>query len=158
GLLRRKRTPEYILLRTFGRPINKKMDTAFNAVTVASLAVDSRVDAGTADAQGGAAWPESAPVAGGLYVGLATATTAATLRDYLARSTIPFAEPHHLMLAIPLAAGRLQQLSQDLTALLSAAELQDARTLVVEPGVVPSISELRHTQSLSSLVGRVQGE
>src|SRR5262249_4614648 len=36
--------------------------------------------------------------------------------------------------------------------------LDETRTLLMSPGVVPTISELRHTQSLRALLGRVQGE
>jgi EAL domain-containing protein (putative c-di-GMP-specific phosphodiesterase class I) len=101
---------------------------------------------------------EAAPTTGTLYLAVPAAHTLAALRDYLGRAAVPWSEPHPEMIAVPLAPGRLHQLSHDLSTLLTPVELQEARTLVVAPGVVPTISELPHTQSLSALIGRVQGE
>ncbi len=107
---------------------------------------------------GAVTWPESSTTKGTLYVALPIPQIATTLCEYLERANMPFGEPHPGMVAIPLAPGRLQQISQDLGKVLSPAEMQDARTLVVGPGIVPSISELSHTQSLSALIGHIQGE
>ena len=103
-------------------------------------------------------WPESAPTKGTLFLKLPAVHTFATLRDYFSRAAVPFTEPHPEMIAVPLVPGRLNQLSYDLSMLLSPVELQECRTLVVGPGIVPTLSELPHTQSLSALIGRVQAE
>jgi EAL domain-containing protein (putative c-di-GMP-specific phosphodiesterase class I) len=125
---------------------------------LAALEILPRSEAMVTGTSAAATWPESSPSNGTLFIALPAGPAASTLRDYLNRSTIPFIEPYPAMVAVPLAAGRLQQMSQDLSTLMSASELEDSRTLLVGPGVVPTICELRHTHSLSTLIGRVQGE
>jgi EAL domain-containing protein (putative c-di-GMP-specific phosphodiesterase class I) len=102
---------------------------------------------------------EAAPTDGTLYLAVPTGQHAlAIVKDYFGRVALPWTEPHRDMIAVPLARGRLQQLTHDLSALLTPQELRDCLTLVVGPGVEPAISDLPHTESLSTLVGRVQGE
>jgi EAL domain-containing protein (putative c-di-GMP-specific phosphodiesterase class I) len=101
---------------------------------------------------------ELAPTRGTLYLAPLAEHTFDILVDYFRRAAIPFSEPHPEMLAVTLAPGRLRQLSQDFASLLSSGELQESRALVVAPGTVPTISELPRTQSLSALIGKVQGE
>lgn len=102
--------------------------------------------------------PSSMPGTGTLYIAPPLAHTQANLRKYLERIDIPVSEPYASILAVTLAPGSLQRLSVGLGEVLTHSEMQDSKSLVVAPGVVPSIVELVTMQPLSTLLGRVQGD
>lgn len=102
--------------------------------------------------------PAALPSAGTLFIAPPLAHTQATIRTYLRKAAIEYTEPFPSILAIPLSGDKLHKLSTELTVTLSASELQDSKSLIVEEGVVPSLFELMQMQPLSILLGRVEGE
>jgi EAL domain-containing protein (putative c-di-GMP-specific phosphodiesterase class I) len=101
--------------------------------------------------------PSALPGAGILYVALPPDASKAGVREFLATKQIAHTEPYRDLLAIPLTQGMLPSLSAAFRQLLSAAELQRHKSLVLTEGVGPSLAELVRMQPLSTLVAKVEG-
>lgn len=98
---------------------------------------------------GGERLPSALPGAGILYVALPPDASKAGVREFLAAKKIPYAEPYRDLLAIPLTQGMLPCLSAAFRRLLSDAELQRYKSLVLTEGVGPSLAELVRMQPLT---------
>ena len=102
--------------------------------------------------------PASLPERGMLYIAPPQAHTQATLRRFLRHSGIAFAEPQPDILAIPYEPGGLQFVTEGLREALTGAEMRDARSLVMPPEMLPTLSDLMRMQPLNTLVAGIQGE
>ncbi len=98
------------------------------------------------------------PEEGTLYLAAPLSHTENKLRQYFQSCGIPFLEPSPSILAVPLAPGRLLQLSKELELTLNSPEQQAIKALMLPLGVEPSIADLMQMQTLTSLLARVRGE
>lgn len=102
--------------------------------------------------------PAALPDRGMLYISPPLAHTQTTVRNCLGKAGIAYTEPFASILQVALGDGVLQRLGAELTAALSASELHDSKSLLLDEGVTPSLLDLMQMQPLSVLLGRVQGE
>lgn len=94
---------------------------------------------------------------GTLFVAPPRTHTRGIMRKVLRQTGMPFEEYAEGVLAIELASGRLEKLSEAFGEAFSPTEVEDARALVVPPGVKPSVTDLVRTQSLNTLMASVRG-
>ena len=97
-------------------------------------------------------------IGGTLYIAPPLAHTQGTIRRILRDSGIMSGERSDGLLAVELAPGTLEKLSDLLRGGLSEGELKDSRVLLLERGVQPSLSDLVNTQDLGTFTAGVQGE
>lgn len=102
--------------------------------------------------------PPRQSVAGVLYVALPLPLTQDNLRQYVERATLSYREPQPGTLAIDVTPTDLRQMSVDLPRMFSAAELDDAKTLLTAPGVEPTLADFLNVQSLSRFLARSRGD
>jgi EAL domain-containing protein (putative c-di-GMP-specific phosphodiesterase class I) len=93
-----------------------------------------------------------------LYVCPALAETAARLRVFFSVTGLPFHEPSPRVLAVELGRETLRQLATDLPVALTAAELQEAKFLLVTGEEAPVLADMVHMRSLSLFVAGVRHE
>ncbi|MHC5541708.1 EAL domain-containing protein [Singulisphaera rosea] len=101
--------------------------------------------------------PAPVPQTGILCIAPPLAHTLGTVRGFLRRSDLAYAEPDDNVLAIPLSAGVLLGLAQGLGKILSQAELRDTRSFVTDAEGGPSLADLASVQPLATLFAQVQG-
>ena len=100
---------------------------------------------------------DAPPESGTVYLACPLAHTEDKLRRYFLSCGIPFTEPSHSILAVPLAPGRLAQMSSELGEALDAPELQGIKSFLLPEGAAPSLGDLMQMQPLESLLARVKG-
>ena len=110
------------------------------------------------DSVRGAMLPEPFDDSGVLYLAPPRAHTLNRLKSFLGRiESISYAEPAPGLLSITLTTGLLDQLADLLPRRLSAAEIQNTRSLVMPSGVAIELSDLASMQSLETLIARISG-
>lgn len=97
------------------------------------------------------------PETGILYLALPPDASQASVREFLAAAKIACTEPYRDLLAIALDPGTLPRLSAGFRRILSDAEMQRYKSLVLTDGVGPSLAELVRMQPLGVLVASVEG-
>ncbi|MDQ6695110.1 MAG: EAL domain-containing protein [Chloroflexota bacterium] len=102
--------------------------------------------------------PAALPDRGALYISPPLDHTQTTLRNSLRKAGIAYSEPYSAIVQVELGEGVLQRLSTELGAALSAAEMRDSKSLILDDGVTPTLFDLMRMQPLSVLLGRVHGE
>lgn len=102
--------------------------------------------------------PDALPTEGVLYILPPISESRVALKQYLRLSGQHFDEPHAGIFAIPYGPGGLKRLCSDFLCRIGHLEMQDTRTLVLEPGVHPDIADLARMQPLSALVARMEGD
>ncbi len=102
--------------------------------------------------------PEAFPANGSLYISTPFARVETAIREFLSGARMPFEEPYTRVFAVELAAASLATLSATLGNSLTDIELRDTKCCVFADGDYPSLSNLMQTESLRTLVDRVQGQ
>ena len=100
---------------------------------------------------------DAPPETGTLYLAPPLIHTEDKLRRYFLSCGIPYSEPSPSILAVPLAPGRLQQMSNELVETLDAPEILGVKSLLLPEGAAPALGNLMQMQPLETLLGRVKG-
>lgn len=100
----------------------------------------------------------SLPENGMLYLAPPLSHTLSNVRRYLHRAGIPYTQPDTRVVAVALDAPTLCRFCEDIGSLLTPAELQDTRALLIADGDAFSLSHLAEMQPLSTLTARGQGQ
>ena len=95
---------------------------------------------------------------GVFYVSAELQQTTQTLQTVLAENDLPASEPYRGVLAVHFHAGKFEQLSGAVAAVLSREELQQTKCRIGPAGAELTQAELMHTESLESFFAWVRGQ
>lgn len=102
--------------------------------------------------------PNDYIVNGTLYLVPPIEAVAKGLTAYLSDIEANFSEPYPGVYAIDLKDDLLIRLCGEYLYLLGSPEQRDTKSLIIPPGLTPSIQELVQMQPLSTLLARIQGQ
>ena len=101
--------------------------------------------------------PGDLPPAGTLFAAPPITEAREALASYLSQEGFDHDQPFEGIFAIPYDGGQLEKLCEEFLCNQSQRLMQDTKTMVLMPGVIPNMLDFTQMQPLSTLASRIQG-